>query len=215
MGEVLVLVFLIKEDGHAVVDGGNEVIGVSSEHGDTVAEFGVGFPEASGVEPLLGGAAEEVGAFVGLGAGPLVVGDQRDEAGPSGEGFFPNRAFEIVATGVIDDTEAFALKAPAHFGQGAVWKNDGSRIGATNESGFRFVGERNGRIATEGERDFFGFLGRVESVAHSSNENLRIYKEAFKEIICSRSEAEWAISDKLSANRGRVDCENVGARIRT
>ena len=141
MGEILVLAFLIEEGGHAVVNGGNEVIGVSGEHRDTVAEFGVGFPEASGVEPLLGGAAEEVGAFVALGAGPLVVGDQRDEAGASGEGFFPNRAFEIVATGVIDDTEAFALKAPPHFGQGAVWKNDGSGIGATNESGFRFVGE--------------------------------------------------------------------------
>lgn len=141
MGEILVLAFLIEEGGHAVVGGGNEVIGVSGEHRDTVAEFGVGFPEASGVKPLLGGAAEEVGAFVGLGAGPLVVGDQRDEAGASGEGFFPNRALEIVATGVIDDTEAFALKTPPHFGQGAVWKNDGSGIGATNESGFRFVGE--------------------------------------------------------------------------
>ena len=166
-----------------MVDGGNEVIGVSGEHRDTVAKFGVGFPEASSVEPLLGGAAEEVGAFVALWAGPLVVGDQRNEARASGEGFFPNLALKIVATGVIDDTEAFALKAPSHFGQGAVWKNDGSGIGATNESGFRFVGEGIGRISAKGERDFFGFPGRVEGVAHSLDENLRIYEEAFKEII--------------------------------
>lgn len=214
MGEILVLAFLIEEGGHAVVDGGNEVIGVSGEHGDTVAEFGVGFPEASGVEPLLSGAAEEVGAFVAFGAGPLVVGDQRDKAGASGKGLFPNRAFEIVATGVIDDTEAFALKAPSHFGQRAVWKNDGSGIGATNETGVWFVGERIGRITAEGERDLFGFLGRVEGVAHSLKENLRICKEAFKEIIFSRSELEWAISDKLSADRGRVDRQNAGANIR-
>ena len=166
-----------------MVDGGNEVIGISGEHRDTVAEVGVGFPEASSVEPLLGGAAEQVGAFVALGAGPLVVGDQRNEARASGEGFFPNLALKIVATGVIDDTEAFALKAPSHFSQGAVWKNDGSGIGATNESVFRFVGEGNGRGAVKGERDFFGFLGRVEGVAHSLDENLRIYEEAFKDII--------------------------------
>ena len=42
MGEILVLAFLIEEGGHAMVDGGNEVIGVSGEHRDTVAEFGVG-----------------------------------------------------------------------------------------------------------------------------------------------------------------------------
>ena len=166
-----------------MVDGGNEVIGISGEHRDTVAEVGVGFPEASSVEPLLGGAAEQVGAFVALGAGPLVVGDQRNEARASREGFFPNLALEIVATGVIDDTKAFALKAPSHFGQGAVWKNDGSGIGATNESGFRFVGEGIGWISAKGERDFFGFLGRVEGVAHSLDESLRIYEEAFKEIV--------------------------------
>ena len=52
--------------------------------------------------------------------------------GVSGEGFFPNLAFEIVAAGVVDDAEAFALKNLTHFGQGAVWENDGSGIGATN-----------------------------------------------------------------------------------
>lgn len=91
-------------------------------------------------------------------------------------------------------------------------KNDGSGIGATNESGFRLVGEGIGRIAARGERDFFGFLGRVEGVAHSLNENLRIYEEAFKEIICSRSEPEWDRSDNRSADgeSGLLKC--VGQR---
>ena len=190
MGEVLVLVFLIEEGGHAVVDGGDEVIGVGGEHGDAVAEFGVGFPEAGGVKPLLIGAVEEVSAFVSLGSGPFVVGDQGDEARAAGEGFFPNLAFEIVAAGVVDDAEAFALKTPSHFGQGAVGENDGSGIGATNETGLRFLGEGVGWIAAEGERDLFGFLGRVEGIAHSLNENLRIYEGAFKEIIRSQSEPE-------------------------
>lgn len=108
------LFWLGKNGGHAVVDGGDEGVGLGGEHGKAGAEFGGVFPDPGHPKPIVCGALDEVGLFVALRAGPFVVGGDGDEAAALLDGFAPHRAVEIIAAGVVDDSEAFALEAPAH-----------------------------------------------------------------------------------------------------
>jgi len=100
-----------------------------------------------------------MGRLAAGGAGPFVIRGHRDEAAASGDGLAPHRAVEIVAAGVVDRSQSFALEAPPHRDGFTACENNGGRIGTADEAGL--FGEMGGAKG-------FGFTGGVEGVAHRS-----------------------------------------------
>lgn len=138
------------------MDGADEGVGLGGEHGEAAAVFGRVFPNSSHPEPFVFGAAEKVGLLVAFGAGPFVVGGDGDEAAALFDGFAPHVAFEIIAAGVVDHAESFALEAPAHGDEFARGENDRGLVSAADQFG---------GIANV-EPDLVGLFGGVEGVAH-------------------------------------------------
>ena len=105
----------------------------------------------------MGRALKAVGLLVSPGAGPFVVGGHGNEAASFFDGLAPHLAIEVVAAGIVDDTETFALEPPAHRDDFSGREGDGGLIGATNQGGFTFA---------IGKPDTPGFPGGIECVTH-------------------------------------------------
>ena len=74
-----------------------------------------------------------MGLLLAFWAAPFVIGGDRDEAASFFDGLMPHGAVEVVAAGVVDDSQALALKPPAHGRDLARGDDDGGLVGAADE----------------------------------------------------------------------------------